>query len=343
MSSSITDVLLNLFLADDGSPEHEAAVEEAGELSGDEILQAMPEVIEHLPPEQAAFVSAAYGLEPPEGAPELPPEIANQLPPVPEHATAAELMAHYNTVVDLANDDGDVYIDQSVHQHIEAFGDVNQTFDQAAVTGDGAVQAEHADDINTGDGAVQADGDISDSTIGDGNTHVQDSVMNESSLTGDVTSDDTNVSADHGSTLAFGEGSNATLDTGDTTVGENHGNFAGEGDLTNEVDNSTHDSFNTEGSFNEDQSFDDHSSHSAFSAANSFNTDESYTDGSVHSSYEHSSDDDTVFDDHSSHSESSVFSDSFSSDDDFSFEDHSTSHHSSVFDDGDDSFDVFGH
>jgi hypothetical protein len=328
---SASDILLNLFLADDGSPEQEAAAEEAGDLSSEEILDAMPEVADQLPPEQAAVVRAAYGLEQPEGAPEVPAEIADQLPPLPDDASPAEMMAHYNTVIDMTHDDGDTYIDQSVNQNIEAFGDVNQSFEQSAVTGDGAVVAGDDSQVNTGDGAVQAGGDVSDSTVGDGNTSVEDSVMNESSLTGDVSSDETSVSASGGSSLAFGEGSTAAAE-GDTTVGENYGNFAGEGDLDSDVDNSLNDSFNTEGSGNSDNLFEDNSTSSVFSAEDSFNADNSVTDGSSDDDWSSTSDDDTTYEDNSTTSDSSAFSSSFSSDDDTSFADNSTSSDSSSYD-----------
>jgi hypothetical protein len=329
---SASDILLNLFLADDGSPEQEAAAEEAESLSSEEILDAMPEVADQLPPDQAAVVRAAYGLEQPEGAPEVPAEIAEQIPPLPEDASAAEVMAHYNTVIDMTHDDGDVYVDQSVHQNIEAFGDVNQSFEQSAVTGDDAVLAGDDAQINTGDGAVQVGGDVSDSTVGQGNTNVEDSVMNESSLTGDVSSDDTSVSASGGSTLAFGEGSNASIDDSDTEVGENYGNFAGEGDLSSDVDNSLNDSFNTEGSFGESNIFEDNSSSSVFESEGSLNTDNSFTDGSSDDDWTSTSDDDTTYEDNSTTSDSSSYDSSYSSDDDTTYEDNSTSSDSTSYD-----------
>ena len=137
-----------------------------------EFLESMPEVCDPSPPEQAEVLRAAYGLESPEGSPDLDPALADQIPPVPEDASTAELMEHYATVINISHsieEAGDtIYIDQSVNQNIEAYGDVNQNFDQAAVTGDGAVLAGDGSQVNTGEGAVQAGGDVNDSTRGHG-------------------------------------------------------------------------------------------------------------------------------------------------------------------------------
>ncbi|HEY8524203.1 MAG TPA: hypothetical protein VIL48_04520 [Acidimicrobiales bacterium] len=213
---------------------------------------------------------------------------------------------------------------QDAASDIDSMGSVSQDFDFDSLDGDGAAHAAETDDLNTGDGAIQADGDIAGSTFGSGNISVEGSTMSESSLTGDVASNDLSVSADHGSSLAFGEGSTAGIDDSDTSVGANYGNFAGEGDLTNEVDNSVHDSGNTSDSFNSSFESDDHSTHESYDIDDSGNTDNSFTDMSSHSDWSSTSDDDYTSDDHSTFESSWSESTSITSDDDFTSDDHSS-------------------
>jgi hypothetical protein len=99
-------------------------------------------------------------------------------------------------------DDRDTFTDASVNQNIEAFGDVNQDFDTNIASGDGAVAQSGDGTANTGDGALVAgdDLDIEDSTVntgvvggsvtgdvdrgivGDGNTALIDTEVDDSAL-----------------------------------------------------------------------------------------------------------------------------------------------------------------
>jgi hypothetical protein len=244
---STVDVLLDLFRGDAGQDDPAGYLEENG-VSPEEFLDAMPEVCDSLPPEQAEVLRAAYGLDSPEGAPELDESVASQVPPVPEDATTAELMEHYATVINIShsvNEAGDtVYIDQSVNQNIEAYGDVNQSFDQAAVTGDGAVVAGDDSQVNTGEGAVQAGGDVSDSTVATGDVAGSVTGDNDGSTVGDgnaVISDSTVGAASYGGGSATNvEAENANMGDGtivDDTAGDVNLN-SGDGDMT-AVDGST--------------------------------------------------------------------------------------------------------
>jgi hypothetical protein len=246
---------------------------------------------------------------------------------------AIESINHYSSVLnvteqsfqdnDVTNiDDRDVTTDNSVNQNINAFGDVNQDFDNDVVTGDGAVAAGDNAQVNTGAGAVQAGGNITDATIatgdvggsvtgdvegsivGDGNeaildstvgaasfgegdatnvsaqnanvgdgtqivggngdvnanlgdgdfTQIDDSTLSESVVGGGtVQSNDVDITADDGSSVAFGEGSTATAETQDIDIDDNYGQVQIAGDDSNQQqveDNSINDSYNTEGSYN---------------------------------------------------------------------------------------------
>jgi hypothetical protein len=288
-------------------------------VTGADVLAAIPQVCAALPPEQALVLRSAYGLEgdgPGTGGggggggsvPQLPP------PPAPEPGdTAIESVVrqvnYYTNVVNTTNqhfedndttfiDDRDTTTDNSVNQNITAFGDVEQSFDNDVVSGDGAIAAGDDSQNNTGDGAVQAGDDIEDSTIatgnvggsvtgdvedgivGDGNTAiidsdvedsalafgdgdaindsnvlegdgvlqndvggdanaaantgsgtqnaVQDSDLDESAVGGTVESNDIDIEADDGSSVAFGEG--ADSDSGDTSVSGVDGNVQVAGD-----------------------------------------------------------------------------------------------------------------
>src|SRR5215218_7678579 len=93
------DTLLELFrdgeAQDEFGQDPEGYLAEHGGITPEEFLDAMPEVCDNLPPEQAEVLRAAYGIESPEGAPELDDALADQIPPVPQDATTAELMEHY--------------------------------------------------------------------------------------------------------------------------------------------------------------------------------------------------------------------------------------------------------
>ena len=171
-------------------------------------------------------------------------------------AGAIESINHYTDVVNVTNqqfqdndvtniDDADTTVDASVNQNITAFGDVDQTFDNDVVSGDGAVAAGDNAQVNTGDGAVQAGDDIedsnvvtgnvtdsvladdiSDSVVGDGNQVIDDSTVGAASF---GEGDATNVEAEN---ALLGDGTLVDGGSGDITLNQ------GEGDLT-QIDDST--------------------------------------------------------------------------------------------------------
>jgi hypothetical protein len=213
---------------------------------------------------------------------------------------------------------------QDAAADIDSLGDVDQDYRFDDLSGEDAARAGNNADILTGDGSVQAGGDIDGSTIGDGNISADGAQMSESSLLGDVSSNDLDVSADDGSSLAFGDGSSSGIDDGDTSVGANYGNFAGEGDLTNTVDNSVNDSGNTSDSFNSDFEATDNSTSEAYDISDSGNTDNSFTDFSSDDDYTSTTDDDFTSTDNSSYESSWSDSTTETSDDDFTSTDNSS-------------------
>jgi hypothetical protein len=385
---SVVDVLLDLFrseeeqaaFADDPSAYLESHGLEG--ITADDVLAAMPDVCAQLPPEQADVLRTSYGIAadaPTSGgssggssgggssqvdidpqAGDVPP------PPVPDPADSpleqvVQQINHYTTVVNISDqtfvdndittiDDRDTTVDNSVNQNIEAFGDVNQTFDNDIVSGDGAVAAGDASQVNTGDGAVQAGGDITDATIatgdvqgsvtgdvtdsvvGDGNQVVDDSTVGavtfgegdatnvaaENAVLGDgtivdggegdiafnqgdgdltqiegstlsesvvgggtVQSNDADISATDGSSVAFGDGSDA--DSGDVDIDGNYGTVQVAGDGATQAattDNSISDSGNTTVDYS-DNSVDNSLDYSDNSVDNSVDTAVDYSDNSV--------------------------------------------------------------
>jgi hypothetical protein len=235
---------------------------------------------------------------------------------------AIESINHYTNVVNLTEqsfedndvtniDDRDTTVDNSVNQNITAFGDVTQDFDNDVVSGDGAVAAGDGSQVNTGDGAVQAGGDIGDATnvsaenanLGDGTivsdvggdatlnqgdgdlTQIDDSTIEESAIGagGTVQSNDIDIDAGDGSSVAFGDGASSSAETQDVDIEGNSGTIqvADEGDQTGFTDNSVTDSFDTEDSFNADLDLTDNSVTDSFDTEDSFDEDHSVTDNSV--------------------------------------------------------------
>ena len=378
---SVADFLLDLFRSEEEQAafaDDPAAYLEAHGLEGitaDDVLAAMPEVCAQLPEEQAEVLRTSYGIAadaPDAGgssggssssssSSQVDIEVSEgEVPPAPTPDPAdspleqvVQQVTHYTTVINVNDqtfidndittiDDRDTTVDNSVNQNIEAFGDVNQTFDNDVVSGDGAVAAGDASQVNTGDGAVQAGGsisdttvatgdvggsvtgDVSDSVVGDGNqviddsvvgaaafgggdatnvaaenavlgdgtlvaggegdiafnqgdgdlTQIEDSTLNESVVgDGTVQSNDVDIATSDGSSVAFGDGSDA--DSGDVSVSGNYGTVQVAGDDASQAattDNSVNDSFNT------DLDYSDNSVDTAVDASdNSINT---YTDQS---------------------------------------------------------------
>ena len=151
--------------------------------------------------------------------------------PEPDHHDHESAVKYLQTIV--TNnwiDDRDTTVDNSIHQVINADGDVNQTIDNDTV-------------IASGDGSVAAGGDIEDSQIVTGD----DNVFGDDNVTGD------------GNTGAFGDGSNAyTADISDSTVADGSGLSVGGAatgtdtttDSFNETDTSTSTSDSVDGSYN---------------------------------------------------------------------------------------------
>ena len=160
-----------------------------------EFYEGVQGVCDALPPEQAAVLRSAYGIDAPEGydgptydAPPLPPAPPQQ-PGESDGDYLVRQINHYTDVVNVTNqhfedndtttiNDQDTTIDNSVNQEITAFGDVNQDFDNDVVTGDDNALGGDDSQVNSGDGAVQVGGNVTDATIATGDV--------EGSVTGDV-------------------------------------------------------------------------------------------------------------------------------------------------------------
>jgi hypothetical protein len=257
---SVIDLLLDLFrseeaqqeLADDPASFLAENVPEG--LTAEQVLEAMPGVCAALPPEQAESLRTAYGLsgagtaagggggpsydvDPPSG-PAGPPPVDPGGDPVEQ---VLQQLNYYTNVVNTTNqtfedndvtniDDRDTTVDASVNQNITAFGDVDQTFDNDVVSGDGAVAAGDNAQVNTGDGAVQAGEDIEDSNVVTGN--VTDSVLADDisdSVVGDGNQviDDSTVGA-----ASFGEGDATNVEAENALLGDGTLVDGGSGDIT---------------------------------------------------------------------------------------------------------------
>jgi hypothetical protein len=262
---TVIDVLLDLFRNEESQDELAADpagfVDEhfPGGLTAEEVLAAMPGVCAALPPEQADALRTAYGLtgdggsagsgagaggSSGPGSASIDPQSSYPPPPAPDPSLdpieqAIQQINHYTHVTNLTRqtfedndvtniDDRDVTTDNSVNQNINAFGDVNQDFDNDVVTGDGAVAAGDNAQVNTGAGAVQAGGNITDATIATGNVG--------GSVTGDVS--DSVVGDDNQSIIdstvgaaSFGDGDATNVNAQNANVGDGTQIVGGNGDV----------------------------------------------------------------------------------------------------------------
>ena len=100
---------------------------------------------------------------------------------------------------------------------------------------------------------------------------------------GSVESNDIDLSAADGSSVAFGDGASSSAESQDVEVYDNSGTVqvADDGTQTGVTDNSINDSFNNTDSFNTDIEQTDNSIDDSFDVEDSFNVDESETDNSV--------------------------------------------------------------
>jgi hypothetical protein len=156
----------------------------------------------------------------------------------------------------------------------------------AATFGSGDATNVEAENANLGDGLIVSDtnGDPN-LNAGDGDfTQFTDSELDESVVGGgSVESNDIDVSADDGSSVAFGDGAESSAESQDVEVYDNSGTVqvADDATQTGLTDNSINDSYNNEGSFNVDVTETDNSIDDSFDAEDSFNVDNSVTDNSV--------------------------------------------------------------
>jgi hypothetical protein len=170
-------------------------------------------------------------------------------------------------------------------------GDGNQVIDDstvgAASFGEGDATNVEADNAVVGDGTLVdgGEGDISFNQ-GDGDlTQISNSDIDESAIGdgGTVTSNDVDIDADHGSSVAFGEGSTSSAEDQDVSIEGNYGTVqvGGDGDQTGVTDNSVNDSFDVEDSGNYSVDVTDNSTTDTFEATDSFNDDHSSIDTDV--------------------------------------------------------------
>src|SRR5690606_25670440 len=197
---NVIDFLLDLFRdesereAFEDDPSGYLAENAPEGMTAEDILAAMPGVCSALPEGPATALRTAYRISGTSGGSggsgggstaTIDPQAGSVPPPPPVDPGAEPIeqvvqqLRYYTNVVNVTNqqfqdndytfiDDRDTTVDNSVNQNITAFGDVNQTFDNDVVSGDGAVAAGDDAQVNTGDGAVQVGGDVSDSTIATG-------------------------------------------------------------------------------------------------------------------------------------------------------------------------------
>jgi hypothetical protein len=248
---SLFDTLLGIFTDDDTNTEFNQNPEGflnqngLGNVTSQDIEAEMPRILEAV---QGNSGGATQG-----GAANFAGSGNVTLPPPPAHtggegggfegglSGAIESINHYTNVFNETNqsfedndvtniDDSDTTVDASVNQNITAFGDVDQTFDNDVVSGDGAVAAGDNAQVNTGDGAVQAGDDIEDSNVVTGN--VTDSVLADDisdSVVGDGNQviDDSTVGA-----ASFGEGDATNVEAENALLGDGTLVDGGSGDIT---------------------------------------------------------------------------------------------------------------
>jgi hypothetical protein len=165
-------------------------------------------------------------------------------------------------------------------------GDGNQVIDDsivgAASFGEGDATNVVAENANLGDGTIVDDtfGEVA-LNQGDGDlTQIEDSLLNESVVgDGSVESNDIDISASEGSSVAFGDGASSSAETQTTAIGENSGTIqvADDATQTGLTDNSINDSYDVEDSFNTDLDYTDNSVNDSFDIEDSFDPDQSTT------------------------------------------------------------------
>jgi hypothetical protein len=241
--------------------DEEARTEQSSELpddvTGADILSAIPQVCAALPPEQAALVASAYGI--PYDGPGGPGPASVDLPPPPSPqpgesgADFAQRQISYFTEVvnvthqtinegdNVVNNEGDTVVNNSVNTNIEAAGDVDfeqdienennlalgedsiaQSGDGTANTGNGAVvvgdDLENEGTIATGNVGGSVTGDIEDSTVV--GRDVGDGNVLGSDVNDSIVGDDNEAIIDSEvGAAAFGSGDAINVDDGSNFVG----------------------------------------------------------------------------------------------------------------------------
>lgn len=293
------DALLNIFTDNSTRAEFEQDCEGflnqngLGNVTSQDIQAEMPRVLEAASGNTGGAAQGGLASFAGSGNVTLPP------PPAPSSEAVAtggaggglqgaiESINHYTNVVNNTEqsfqdndtttiDDRDTTVDSSVNQNIEAFGDVNQDFDNDVVSGDGAVAAGDDAQVNTGDGE-------GDTTLNQGEgdlTQIEDSTLSES-VVGDGTaqSNDVAIDADDGSSVAFGDGASSTAETQDVDIANESGTVQVADDATqtaatdNSVDASTEVDAGTEitDSYNADLDYTDNSVDTSTETSDSFN------------------------------------------------------------------------
>jgi hypothetical protein len=245
---SVIDFLLGLVQDDDARAEYAedparyTAERLPENVTGADVLAALPEVCSQLPPEQAGPLLQAYGLStagssapapaaattPAPGSAPPPPPPPTPDPGATDLETAVQQINHFTNVYETVNQeyhDDDVNYDQSVNTNVNSLGDVDLdiTNDNDIVTGDGAVAAGDHAQVNTGDGAVQAGDDIEDSLVNTGT--IEDSNIVDGNVGAGAVLGDDNQTINAGGSVgaaAFGDGDATNVGEGNAVVGDDN-------------------------------------------------------------------------------------------------------------------------
>lgn len=258
MPTNVFQFLFDLF--DDEEARTEQAADLPDDITGEDILSAIPQVCAALPPEQAAFLASAYGIPyegpggsggPSPASVDLPPPPAPQ--PGESDADFAQRQINYFTEVvnvthqtinegdNVVNNEGDSLVNNSVNTNIEAFGDVDLDQDieneNNLALGEDSIAQSGDGTANTGDDAFVVGDDLeNEGTIATGNVggnvtgDVEDSVVVGDDVgDGNVLNSDVNDSivGDDNEAIIDSEVGAAAFGSGDATNVDDGSNFVG--------------------------------------------------------------------------------------------------------------------